>query len=1567
MTVRKKSLLLVVTVLFFTSVSIYTFLHFYITRELARAETLQVGGDLERLKNILDYATKSLDVQVADWAGWDDLCLFVNGERPEFLTENLSIGSFQSNKTNLVAIANLDGEIVFGRLVDFINKAEQPLPDSFKGYLTPGGVLTKFSSNSDSVHGLFRINGNPYIISSRPILASSRQGASHGTLVMGRIIDKDFIEGLEGLAHLPIKLLSLEEAKAAPELAEVCSSFISGAKNAIRFIDKDHIEGFAILRDVEGTPIYLLRTETPRVFLAQSIGDRRSLMIGLTLTSIVACIVVLLLLDRFLLIRCASLNRFVSHVSAGEGLASRFPVRGGDEIATLGLSVNRMLDRIERGIEERTRAEEAELNAKRRYEDLLRNLPIGVYRRTIGPDGRFTDVNRAHMAVLEAESEQQLIDYPVLSLYKDPEEYTRFCQDLIRDGAVKDREIELVTLKGETIWVSITAASRRDDDGSMIVDGVLEDISKRKRAELDLRESEQQKAAILNGLKDVLVQYLDEDLNILWTNGGLSASSAPSLGNRLSGRCYEIIKGLSKPCLDCSALRAFQSGHPEEGEVIMQDGRVWITRSNPVRDASGKVSRVINIAFDITRRKRAEENLRQSEMQYRALFEGALAAIFIVDANSGVLLDANLFAQQLVGLTRESIIGVHMSQLYPANERERFQGLIQAQVASMDFSLVSLEVEKSDGARVPVEACASLVSWTKEQPVLQIVMIDVTERKLAEDALRESEAKFRTISMSAQDAIVMLEQDGGIAYWNPAAEKILGYASEEIIGVNLSQILVPARSRGVYGLAAPRWDALAKNKRSGEILEIAAWKRNGEQIDAEVSISSVKMGKRWQAICILRDVTNRKRAESELLLAKEAAEALNRELSLAIEHTNLLVIQAQAASQAKSQFVANMSHEIRTPLNGVIGMTGLLLDTELTDEQKEFACVARAAAETLLSVVNDILDFSKVEAGKLEIETLDFDLRLAVEEAVEVLAFRAHEKGLEFNCLVHGDVPSLLRGDPGRLRQILLNLSNNAIKFTEHGEVILSAVLEEEDDDQVRVRFAVTDTGIGIPADRLEGLFQSFTQVDASTTRRYGGTGLGLAISKQLCEIMGGDIGVKSEVGIGSAFWFVLPFEKQKGIREAPLPMSEALEGRRILVVDDNLTNRAVLREQLRGWGCVPQEAVDATSALDMLREAAALQAPFEVAILDMAMPDMDGLMLGREIKSDPNIAAVQLIMLTSRAQRGDAKLLSEAGFMGYLPKPAKRSHLHDCLLMALTPDADVKAPTQERTLITRHILSEERRRRVRILLAEDNITNQKVATRVLARLGYRVEAVANGIEAVEAIKSIPYDLILMDVQMPEMDGMEATARIRRLQEGSKVHTPIIAMTAHAMKGDREACIAAGMDDYVAKPIDPDALAAAIERQLGDAEIAAPREMVSYTPSIVSASTASSVAQSPSAGTPAVEPWKIFDLAALDRRLGGDLELLHEVIGIFVEDVPGQIERLFRFCSEGDAQALLRQAHTLKGAAANVSAIELSATAYAVEQAARAEDFSTAAGLIPTLYPQFDVFREAVAKLDSVA
>jgi two-component system sensor histidine kinase/response regulator len=946
--------------------------------------------------------------------------------------------------------------------------------------------------------------------------------------------------------------------------------------------------------------------------------------------------------------------------------------------------------------------------------------------------------------------------------------------------------------------------------------------------------------------------------------------------------------------------------------------REFVSLNRSLLGAAEEVERYRHRLEELVREKtQALENtlaeLEKRERRFRALVEGGADIITILGAD-GTFLYASPSSEWILGYPADDLVGTKVFEfVHPddiARVQKRYEDLPLSGCGAAPFEV---RFRHKDGSWRVLEGVAKNLL---QDPAIQgfvVVSQDITDRKQAEQSLRESEEKFRAISASAQDAIVMIDSDGNVCFWNTAAELIFGYKAEEVQGKNCHDLLAPERLLEAHRQAFARFRETGQGGAIGKTVELAAMGKGGREFPVELSLSAVYLRGAWHAVGLARDISERKRFEKALEEAKEAA----------VE-----------ASRAKGQFLANMSHEIRTPLNGIIGMTGLLLETDLTPEQREYAETINISAETLLALINDILDFSKIEAGRMELEQLDFDLRSTVEETLDMVAFKAQQKGLEVHYFVQPTVPTALRGDQGRLRQILLNLLSNAVKFTQEGEVFVHVSREEETDNRVTLRFSVTDTGIGIPKDRMDRLFQSFSQVDASMTRKYGGTGLGLAISARLAELMGGRVGVESRLGKGSTFWFTAVFEKQPyvGLQEEDIP--QTIRGLRVLVVDDNGTNRLVLREQLRSWGCLVEESENGARALQKLEEAHKNGCPFPLALLDMQMPEMDGETLCRAIKAHPALAATKLVLLTSIGKTRSSAELAEMGFAAHLTKPVKRSQLYNCLLSVMAgcaaqKDAD-KHPAQDQAAP----VTPASRRKARILVAEDNVINQKVALGMLRKLGFAADAVGNGREAIEALERIRYDLVFMDVQMPEMNGFEATAVIRDPNSRVLDHTvPVIAMTAHAMQGDREVCLQAGMTDYVPKPVNPRSLGRVLEQYLPAQPACAPEARAEQEP--VSAPAPVQIAQ-------------------IQEIADGDKAFERALIELFVSDNQERLKTLETLMANQDVEAIRREAHTIKGASASAGANGMREIAARLEEVDPRKELAQALRLLDELKAEFE-------------
>ena len=792
-------------------------------------------------------------------------------------------------------------------------------------------------------------------------------------------------------------------------------------------------------------------------------------------------------------------------------------------------------------------------------------------------------------------------------------------------------------------------------------------------------------------------------------------------------------------------------------------------------------------------------------------------------------------------------------------------------------------------------------------------------RRAAEKSVVESARRTRALVDNVVDGIVLVDANGFIVEFNPAAERIFGHRAGDVIG-RAWQVLAPPGDTG-YGKLLEDCVKRGEGAAQSVVRELIGVRKHGEQFPVELSVSPTPINGQTMFTALVRDITEPKRARQALIEASEAAEQANR---------------------AKSEFLANMSHEIRTPMNGVLGMTELLLETQLEALQRDYAETIRDSAKGLLTVVNDVLDYSKVEAGQLHLEKIDMDLRDVFEDVGRLVAMQAHAKNLDVVVQVDPSLPDLVTGDPGRMRQVLLNLGSNAVKFTEKGKVHLSLLVTHRDSRQMTVRCEVRDTGIGIPAHRIGRLFKPFSQVDSSMTRRFGGTGLGLSIVRSLVDLMGGQVRVESTLGVGSVFWFTATFEVCNR-QLAVAPGKANLIGKRVLIVDDHETNRRVLAAQVQRLKIETAEADTAQRALELLAEAHSEGRPFDAVLIDQHMPQTDGAQLGSSLAADARFRSLRLVLLTSLGRRGDARRFSELGFSAYLLKPVTQRDLTDCLTLVMSGQP-IDAHLRTQPIITRHQLRALRSRQQRLLLlVDDNPVNQKVGKALLERLGYRVDLAANGKEALHSWEQGRYDAILMDCQMPEMDGYQATREIRRREDGER-HIPIIAVTAHAMTGAEEECLAAGMDAYQSKPLDREKLAKCLvtllpEQSESDAETVGGAAQLE-TPSVRAVASENA--------TRSVDAAPV-DWDKIEQAAGGDNEFALELADTFAQSSRQAIERIESALASNDIAGVQRAAHSIKGAAGSIGAVTSRTLAANLEDAARASDAGKAALLFAAL------------------
>jgi ammonium transporter, Amt family len=928
---------------------------------------------------------------------------------------------------------------------------------------------------------------------------------------------------------------------------------------------------------------------------------------------------------------------------------------------------------------------------------------------------------------------------------------------------------------------------------------------------------------------------------------------------------------------------------------------------------------------------------------HQAVLASTLDPVVIIDS-SGVIQSVSASIERFFQWKPTELIGQNVKKLMPESYRSAHTaGLASYQrtnISNVVGRTVEVEGLRKDGATFPMELSVSRVDVPGQvAPLFTGIIRDLTERKRSEQAAQ----KLVSIVEESEDAIISEDFSGTVTSWNRGAEALFGYAAPEIIGRSLSILVPPDREREPT-------EVLERFRRGERVLrmETVRLAKDGRRVDVSLTLSPIKdaRGNTVGISKIARDITDRKHAHAELEKAKSAAESANR---------------------AKSDFLAHMSHEIRTPLNGVLGLLDLLMGTPLNERQQRYAQLARASGDTLTTTINDVLDFSKIESGKLEVVPTDLDLHEMVEDAMEMLAQKAAAKGLELACRIDPDVPALVRGDGDRLRQVLINLVNNAIKFTERGAVVLHLSLQQPATvSSATVRFTVTDTGIGISPDRVDRLFKAFSQADVSTTRIYGGTGLGLAIAKQLAELMGGEIGVESEPGCGSTFWFTAVFE----VRAQPPSRTNGarvdLRTLRVLAVDDNDVQREILRQQIASWGLAAAVAPSAADALDLLTGAAAAATPFRVAIVDSDMPGMNGFELAAEIKARADIRETVLMILLSVEADIESSRLRSMGFAGHMTKPVRQSQLFNTIMQAIADSGQIP----ETPLPSAHVLPNRRPNResgaaasrgaVRVLLAEDNEINQIVATEILNKTGYACEVVANGEQAVAALRRGHFDMVLMDCQMPILDGFEATRAIRRLEQsgelpdGAGSRVPIVALTANAMKGDREECIRAGMDGYVTKPIDAGKLVETIESLLSRAVPAQPADQ---QPRPSSSSPALPEAMMPGRLPPAL------DLDLLLERCTRNAGAAQKLLDLFEKELRDDIEGIDRSVLAGDASGVARTLHALKGAAGVMAAHRLFEVASELEVFAREADLEKASAGMHRLREEARRCRESLPEV----
>ena len=1224
------------------------------------------------------------------------------------------------------------------------------------------------------------------------------------------------------------------------------------------------------------------------------------------------------------------------------------------------------------------------------FDKLIQNLQVGVVR--LAPDTQVLQCNPIALEILQTQAHQLLGQwFPAIAWQVVDSTGAPFSLAALLQQAIATQEPVKNTVIGvrwpdrpELIWLLLTLDPQLNGDrteGHILC--TFSDITHQKQTEAALRQSEARQRHLLNAIPDLILR-LDREGTYLDVMAPAGFATLVPQQDLIGKRHDAVLPPAIAQQQRAAITRALATGQTQIVKYeLVRGGQVAYEEARIIANGADEV---LIIVRDLTEQKRTELALQASDNRYRSVVNSVREIIFQLDT-AGHWIFLNPAWTTIMGFPVETTLGTPiMDYVHPSDRAilpELFVPLLAQEVECCRRELRGL-THTGEHRWLEIDAC---VARNVEGAIVGItgVLNDVTERKQVEAELQHQHKRTQLLSASSLRILQSLDLD-----------KILNTTAAEVRQfLQADRVLIyrfDAQWHGtivVESVEAP-WGSALGTTIQDTCFQQGGWRTyyagyisvmpdvaqanlsdchrqllDQFQIRANLVVPILQSRdaagqpklwglliahqcsgpRQWRRFEIeflrqLADQVGIAIAQSYLLEQEKKQRQQLAQQNLDLERARR---QAERASHMKSTFLATMSHEIRTPMNGVLGMTSLLLDTNLDAEQRDFVETIRLSGETLLTLINQILDFSKLEAGEMELEILNFDLNTCIEEIADLMAPTAHAKGLELATLVYRNLPTRLKGDVSRIRQVLTNLVSNAIKFTSSGEVVIQAALNTETPHQATITFSVTDTGIGITPAAQDKLFKPFSQVDASTTRRYGGTGLGLAISKQLVDLMGGEIGVESLAHQGARFWFTLTLEKQAaslGATELGPETTFDLHQVKVLIVDDNATNRKVLRYQLSAWGVQVDEADSAAGAIAQLRHQYQQGQPYHLAILDMQMPDMDGEMLGAQIKADAQLQTTQLIMMTSLNHWGGARQALQLGFAAYLVKPVKQSRLLDSLQTTLAQialgvaPADPQLPTQPSPGKAIALSSSPpnsscslgvgKTAKLKILLVEDNVINQKVTLNQLKILGYSADVAANGQEALHLLEKIPYDLIFMDCQMPVLDGYSATQEIRRI-EGRDRHTIIVALTANAMREDRVRCINAGMDDYLSKPILKEKLANKLN-YWSQVLLSQKETFMNEPTSMISTST-------PAAPSP--NPMALIDWNHLHQVCDGNEEFELELLQTFADDVKVHLAAMAQTIAEQNYQVLEQQAHYLKGASGNVGLTGMHAIASELELQAR--------------------------------
>lgn len=1069
----------------------------------------------------------------------------------------------------------------------------------------------------------------------------------------------------------------------------------------------------------------------------------------------------------------------------------------------------------------------------------------------------------------------------------------------------------------------------------------IETAMYRHRMEIKLKDNEQWLSTVLRSIGDGViatdlngtVKFINPVAELLtgWNSKEASGKSLNNILNVFDIKSGKKMQDLVEKVINIESGDLFQ----EMFLVSHNKRKIYIeNRGTALRYEDNTVKGVVFVFTDISERKKAQEKIKFLKDFNEDIVQNMKEGIVVEDRN-GILTFINPTTAELLGYSMDELVGQPWKKI---TSEDSYHLVNQAEKLRKNNKSSRYEIDllRKDGKHLPVLVSGCPKYNNGEMVGSVAVFTDIRELKQVKQEIEKRQKYLESVLLNTPNAVITADKNHIIVEWNTGAEEMFGYSKEETIGKSVDdlitnpEVLDEARAITCNVFKKP------------EITRVEAvrCRKDGTPVNVILAVSPIKLGDElFGVVAVYTDITRIKKVEIELAEAKERTEKINDKLKEAIKRANLMASEAEIANKAKSEFLANMSHEIRTPMNGIIGMTELALETDLNVEQHKYLEGIKLSSDSLMIIINDILDFSKIEAGKLKLENIDFNLRRCLEDSIRTFRLHAGKKGLELILYISEDVPVSLIGDSGRVRQIVLNLLSNSMKFTDQGEIVLSVAVEELYKDGVMLHFKVRDTGIGISQEKQKNIFKSFTQADGSTTRKYGGSGLGLTISSNLVKMMDGKIWVENSVekkkskndAPGSVFHFTACFKfSEEELEKTKESRIEILKDIPLLIVDDNAINRKIIKEMTSKWGMKPKAVESGRAALKEMKNFRNSGKNYSLALIDSLMPEMDGYSLVQEINSDPEFAGVSIMMLTSSNIIYDKIRMNELGIKALLQKPLWRSELLKNILEIFeSADSEFK----EKEII--NIINEDGKmikvpeKSLKILLVEDNKINRILAESLLKKKEFMVKSVENGKEALAALKQEYFDIILMDVQMPEMDGFEATREIRKQEETTGERIPIIAMTAFAMKGDMENCINAGMDRYISKPIKAVELFKIIEE-------------------IINSSSADEYDEADMS----INISKAIDIVE------GDMDLLKELVEEFLKIFPRQLDEIEKVIKDGDSVKLMEKAHCFKGAVANFGAETAYNLAYKLENLGEESILGNAEDI-------FRMLREEMSKVEA--